>query len=379
MKARNGHSVSDVKRYLHLFALLVVLAAFVGLGALGAAENESATAASRLGRSSAASAHLALPKPLHGVPLTGLTGLRLLVADDPPFVFNIDTGTVTPVTGLNTHGNPVLAVSAVGRDAVIWLDRRHTGDVPRAEIYLVRHGTTKATRIATGWEFAAATDGRALWLLSYKDAHHCALSEVSLAGGTLGRSRPVACSTQLIDGGSSPVLVRGGAVVDPASGHTLLHASSLWVIADERALSSNNSGPPLTLSDLKTGSSRQLPWPSRIGSTDQAVVQPNGGLVALDFADPAYQGTGTQVTDAWLFDPTAGRFQHLPDMPATVDLKFTSMAWATGGRLVMLAGPGSGTPGRGVVAIWKPGQKQIAIRAVRLHARTSGSDAFVVW
>jgi hypothetical protein len=97
-------------------------------------------------------------------------------------------------------------------------------------------------------------------------------------------------------------------------------------------------------------------------------------LIAMDFADPAYQGSGTQVTDAWLLDPTTRRFSHLPGMPAAVSLKFTSMSWTTDGRLVMLAQIGS----RDAVAVWRPGKKQIALRTVRLPVRESGSDTFAI-
>jgi hypothetical protein len=366
-----------VERCLGLF-VLVGLAVAVCAGISQAAENGPTTDVNRLVGSATATTQLPPLRPLHGVQLTGATGLRLLVSDDPPFLLNLDTGTMTPVTGLNTLGNPALDVRSVGRDAVVWVDR-HTGKVPRAEIYLVRHGTTRATRIATGWEIASAASGHALWILSYRDAHHCALSEIGLDRRSLRSPRPVACSTRLIDSGSGPVLLQGGAVIDPASGHTLLHGASLWVIAHQRALTSNHSGAPLTLSDLRTGIRRRLPWPSRFAFTDQAVVQPRGGLVALDFATPAYDATGTQVTDVWLFDPTTGGFQHLPDMPAAVDLKFTSMAWTADGRLAILAGLSGGAAGRNLVAIWKPGQKQLAIRALQLPARTNGSDTFVAW
>lgn len=37
------------------------------------------------------------PAPLRGAPLQGETGLRLVVADNPPFVLDVDTGRVTPV------------------------------------------------------------------------------------------------------------------------------------------------------------------------------------------------------------------------------------------------------------------------------------------
>ena len=332
----------------------------------------------------------AVPGPLHGVPLAGSSGLRLLVSADPPVVLNVDTGAVRPVTGLNVKGNPVLSVLPVGSDAVVWLDRRAPSrSIPRAEIYVVRHGTTKATQIATGWQVASADGGRAIWLLSYKNAHHCTLSEIGLDGRPRQRARPVGCSSQLIDSGSGAVLVHGHRVTDPATGRTLLNTGSLWAIAGGRALTSTltstcpglsclGPGPPLTLIDLRTGTHWRLHWPSRIGFTDQAVVRPDGRLIALDFADPAYQGS-TQVTDVWLLDPASRRFRQLPDMPAAVHLKFTSMAWASDGRLVMLAQTGGPSRDRNLVAVWKPGQRQIALRPVRLPARNSGSDTFVIW
>lgn len=319
----------------------------------------------------------AVPPALHGVPLAGPTGLRLLVSADPPFVLNVDTGSVTPVTGLKATGNPVLTVLAVGGDAVIWVDRRPLSSrIPRAEIYLVRHGTAKATRIATGWQVAPADGGRAIWLVSFTNAHRCTLAELGLDGRVRQPARPIGCSTQLLDTGSGAVLVRGREIVDPASGRTILATRGIWTIAGGRALSSAVPGQPLALADLSTGMRWRLPWPSRIGSTDQAVVQPHGRLIALDFADPAYQGGGTQVTDIWLLDPATRRFQHLPDMPAAVDLKFTSMAWTADGRLVILAQTGGA---RHIVAVWKPGQRQIAVRPVRLPAHYAGSDTFVIW
>ena len=90
------------------------------------------------------------PAPLHGVPLAGHTGLRLLVANDPPLLVDVDSGQSTPVTGLQLRGDPVLSVLAVGKDAVVWVARRTRG-VLRAEIYVVRHGAAKATRLATAW------------------------------------------------------------------------------------------------------------------------------------------------------------------------------------------------------------------------------------
>ncbi|MGN6680915.1 MAG: hypothetical protein ACTHKL_24395 [Streptosporangiaceae bacterium] len=325
-------------------------------------------------------AQLAVPRALHGVPLAGPTGLRLLVSADPPYVLNVDTGALTPVTGLNVKGNPVLSVLAVGADAVVWLDRRDApGAIPRAEIYVIRHGTVTATQIATGWQVAPAAGGRAIWLVRYTDAHHCTLAELGLDGRARMPWRAISCSAQLLDTGSGTVLVRGHQVVDPATGRTLLTTGRLWAIAGGRALSSAGPGEPLTLTNLRTGQRWRLPWPSRIGGTDQAVVRPHGRLIALDFADAAYGEGGTQVTDAWLLDPVTRRFRHLPDMPAAVNLKFTSMAWYSDGRLVMLAQTNARGRPTNLIAVWKPGQQQIALRLVRLPARNNGSDTFLIW
>ena len=164
----------------------------------------------------------------------------------------------------------------------------------------------------------------------------------------------------------------------------LLHASNLWAIAGHLALTVGRPRHPLTLTDLATGARRALRWPSPIGGpqsgADQAALAPGGTLIALSFSDPAYHLTGTQVTDVWLLDPSTGRWQHLPGMPADVALKFTSMSWTSDGRLVMLAQtPTSGPASHVVIAIWRPGQESLAVRTVHIPARDSGSDSFIAW
>jgi hypothetical protein len=316
-----------------------------------------------------ASETTAVPRSLHGAPLSRLTGLRLLVADNPPYLLNVDTGQVTPV--LDVSGHPVLSVLQVGKDAVIWLDRRYL----RAEIYVVRRGTTKAVRLATAWSVAPAADGRAVWLKSYTDARHCTLREVGLDGRPRRRPRAVPCSTRLQDSRSGTVLMQGSSVVDPASGKTLLRTGGVWVIAGLFALTTTEPYRPLTVTDLRSSKRWRVPWPSRISGVDQAVVHAGSGLIAMDFAEPAYQGTGTQVADVWLLDPATRRLSQLPGMPAAVSLKFTSMSWTSDGRLVLLARSAR----RDVVAVWRPGWKHIAVRTVRLPIRgRSGSDTFAI-
>lgn len=323
------------------------------------------------------SAAAAEPAPLHGAPLTGKTGLRLLVASVPPLLVDVDSGHVARITGLPLQGRPVLSVSAVGKDAVVWLDRPSRG-VPRAEIYVVRHDATKATRLAAAWDVAPSSDGRAVWLKSFADARHCTLRELWLDGDDRRRARPVPCSTRVVDSGSGGLLVQGSSVVDPDSRRVILR-TGLWAMAGRFALIASKSGPAVL--NLRTGTRWRLRWPSQIGGAtsqggvDQAAVATDGKFIAVSFSDPAWQGGGTQVTDIWLLNPLTRRFQHLPDMPAAVSLKFTSMTWASRQRLVMLAQ----TAQHDVVAVWHPGQKQFHVRRVQLPERNSGSDSFVVW
>lgn len=361
---------------VRLLALLLVLATAAAAAASNAVREETAANTTILaGSSPTASAE---PRPLRGVPLTGSTGLRLLVANIPPFLLDVDTGRITHIRGLNVRGHAVLTVLAVGKDAIVWLDRNpFARKVPRAEIFVVRRGATRATRLATAWEVAPAADGSAVWLKAYEDAQHCTLRELALDGRERQSPRPVPCSTELVDAGAGALLIEGRSIVDPSTGETLLDATRLWGIVGEFAVTAEGSQGPLTLTDLRSGEAWRLRYPSRIGGpggTDEAAVR-GTKAIALSFSDPAYQLSGTQVTDVWLLDPAARRFRHLPDMPAAVSLKSTSMSWTSDGRLVMLAE----TDQRNVVAVWRPGQKRIRVRPVRLPARNSGSDAFVVW
>ena len=163
------------------------------------------------------------------------------------------------------------------------------------------------------------------------------------------------------------------AVVDPATAHTLIDASGVLALAGPFALMTSECCHPFAVIDLRSGESHDLPRPSELRGTDQVIVQPGATRIALGFGEPAYQGTGTQVIDVWIVDPATARAEHVPGMPAAVDLKFTSMEWTWDGRLVWLAR----SDGRRLVGVWRPGEPSIAVRAVRVPGRPGGSDSFV--
>ena len=327
--------------------------------------------------------------PLHGVPLDTATGLRLLVADDPaPFLFDVDRGTARPVTGLPSDGDRVVWVLPVGDDAVVVSDRTCNG-CPDAGVYRVGHDTTVATRLGAALDVVAAGDGRAVWLLGHQARTGCALREVGLDGRPRRPARPFPCTTRLVGETSAGLLVMTGPSADGSDWRSVLvepagRATSRLPVPAAQAvagggrlvLGSAGPGQPLTLADLHGGASYRLAWPSRLEvGIDEVRVHPNGRLVVVGFADPALPGGG-QGLDEWLLDTATRRWRQLPDMPAEVALKFTSMSWTGDGRLVFLARTADAGD---VVAVWRPGQPRIAVGKVELPTRSGGSDSFVAW
>ena len=313
----------------------------------------------------------------------GPTGLRLLVASNPPLVLDVDSGRVRSVTGLPTAPHQVLWVRPAGGDALVMVDPPRPGQkLPGEQIYVVRHGTSAAKLLGTGSGIAPSADGRAMWVSAYADRRHCRLRAVGLDARVRRAARPFPCGW-LDPGGSLGLILHRRTrddLVDLDSLRTLLHAPRILAVAGTHVLIEDRA-KGLMLVDTATGKRQRLPWPSSIGGgtsqggTDEAAVDASGNLLALGFSDPAYGGGGTQVTDVWLLDAETADLRELPDMPAIVSLKFTSWAWAGDGRLVFLAETVGGT----VVGVWKPGDQRIAVKRVQLPARNSGSDSFVPW
>lgn len=262
------------------------------------------------------------PAPLRGIPLEEATRLRLLVADNPPFVLDVDSGRAQRVAGIRrAEGAIVTGLERAGNGALVTID--HAG---RGAVYVLGAAATRARLLAEGIEAAPARDGRSALVLVRQSPGRCVLRTLPLAGGAATSSRPRSCAAHL----------------DAAKRRALARL--------------------------------RLPWPSALRGRDESVLQPGGRLVALGFADPAWGGSGTQVADVWLFDRDSRTAQQLPDMPAIVSLKFTSMSWADDGRLVFLAE----SERRNVVGVWTPGEERIRVKAVRIPQRTGGSDSFVV-
>jgi hypothetical protein len=320
------------------------------------------------------------PVPLRGVPLRGKTGLRLLVADKPPFVLDVDREIVTPLRGVpSTERGTVLIVGVGGRAAVV-VAAREWG---RAQLYAVRSSGTPAALLGSGVEVAPSADGRSVWVKSFARRSKCTLRQLGLDGRVMRAPRAIPCAFTIAPGGSLGLVVSRTRVIDPLTGRTVYRTSSgsfntplgIVAVAGKKLVLDDGPGRDLTLLDSVTGTRRRLPWPSTPGGLDQPAVDPQGRFVALAFANPSWTSAEGQLLDLWLLDTQTAKLTQLPGMPAFVALKRTNMAWTQGGRLVLLAE----SAGKDMVAVWQPGHKHLALKTVRLPDRSeSGSDSFAL-
>jgi hypothetical protein len=308
------------------------------------------------------------PAPIRGAPLPDETGLRLVVADNPPFVLDIDTGRATPVPGVRPQSRGTVRVVGVGgRAAVVDASAvyRH------ANFYAVRGRAARVSELGTGADVAPAPDGRSVWVKSFANARRCTLRQLGLDGQAIRAPRAFPCASTLYPAGSLGLVVNRTRVFDPRTGHTLLRTR--WGVLAGAGRTLVLAGPTKTLIVLDTtsGAQRRMPWPSTLIGLDYPAVDPLGRYVALAFGSP---GHTNQVLDVWVLDSKTKALTQLPGMPAFVALKRTSLAWTDDGRLVLLGH----SSGRDVVAVWRPGDKRLAVKTIDLPERDGSSDSFAV-
>jgi hypothetical protein len=310
------------------------------------------------------------PVPLRGTPLRGETGLRLLIAANPPVILDIDTGRAKPLPGVRPMNRGTLTIVGIaGRVAVVVARsaRRH------ADLYAVRGREPRVSALGTGTDVIPAPDGRSVWVKSFTSASQCALRRTRLDGRQIRAPRAFPCASTIYPAGSLGVIVNRTHVIDPLTGRTILRTR--WGVLATAGAKLVLAGPnnQLTLLDATTGVQQRLTRPSKLALDDPA-VDPRGRFVALAFANPAWKAK--QILDVWLLDTKTAKLKHLPGMPALVSLKRTSMAWTDDGRLVLLGE----SSGRDVVAVWRPGQRHLAGKTVDLPERgESGSDSFALF
>jgi hypothetical protein len=314
------------------------------------------------------------------------------VANDPePFVLDVDSGVIQPVMGLPADGDRSVHVESVGEDAVVVSRRdcRGSGCDADSVVYLVRHGRTVATRLGAASDVESSRDGRGVWLLARQDSIHCTLGQVGLDGHPRRRARPVPCESVLIDELPAGLLVYvsgSGSGAGPYS--ALVTADGAFrrlprvvdgVAGGDLVLSTVEPGRLVALTDLRSGVSHRLRWPSTLKDHVMGLIDahPEGRLVSVAFY-PAHSGA-EQTLDLWLLDITSRGWQQVPDMPLRLGPSKPQATWTADGRLLLLAGLAD-DPASGLVAVWRPGQPRIAVRRVRLPEPGPPSGfRFVIW
>ncbi len=306
--------------------------------------------------------------PLAGVPFRAASHLHLLVASNPPFVLDVDTGRIDPVRVPAVMRRGALSVTPIAGDAGVIV-----AGYPKAQIYVLRARRARPTFLGIGRYAVPSGDGRSVWIKSVGSSA-CLLRQVGLDGHQIGQAQPFACNSTIQFGGSLGLVVDRTRVVDPLTGQTLLTTRYGVLAAAGKRLVLAGPEREFTLLDTATGTERTLPSPSIIYDHDEPSADYQGRHVALAFGDPAWRQGSRQALDVWSLDTQTGELTHVPGMPAFVDLKFTSMEWTRDGRLVFLAE----NDRKGLVAIWKPGAARLEVKPVRLPERTSGSDSFAL-
>ncbi|MBA2457479.1 MAG: hypothetical protein H0V43_00830 [Gemmatimonadales bacterium] len=317
------------------------------------------------------------PIPLRGTALDSDTGLRLLVPDNPPFVLDVDSGTAIP-SSVPALSRGTLRILGVGGRAAVVVG---SSVRKRADLYGVRGRDARVSKLGTGAHVWPAADGRSVWVQSVVSDSRCTLRRMGLEGRQLRAPRPFPCAVDSDPAAGWLGLVsRRTRVLDPQTGRLVLRtrwgvhavAGTTLVLAGP-ATGVVTSSHQFTLLDATTRSERRFRWPSILLYHDAPAVDPRGRFVALAFADPT-TSFGGQVLDVWLVDTLTGKLTQLPGMPALVSLKRTSMAWTDDGRLVLL----SGRNGRYVVAVWRLGQRRLALKTVQLAELDAGSHSFAI-
>jgi len=329
-------------------------------------------------------------RPSLGVPLRSPSGLRLLLAGDPtPFVLDVDTGAIQPLAGLPTDEDRSAHVESVGEDAVVVSRRDCRGSDCDADsvVYLMRHGGTVATRLGAALDVEASSDGLGVWLLSRQDATHCVLGQVGLDGRQRRPTRSMPCESVLIEELPAGLLVYGSPPRNGGDPYSALVTADgavrrLPEVVDGEAggdlvLSTVEPGRLIALTDVGSGTSHRLPWPSRLDDHVMGLIggHPNGRLAHVAFY-PALDGA-EQTLDVWLLDLPTRRWQQLPDMPLRLAPSKPQLRWTADGRLLLLAGHADDPAG--VVAVWRPGEPRIAVRQVRLPGPVPNGFRFAIW
>jgi hypothetical protein len=327
--------------------------------------------------STQAAATSAAPSDVQGstVALRPRTGLRLLVADAPaPFVLDLERGTEQSISGLPRRGPRGVGVLALGDHALV-LSHRLCTRCRHVDAYVLRRGSTAASRLGVALQVVPSWEGQAVWTLARRSPGRCVIQELGLDGRPRAGGRAASCRTGLVAELPAGLLVTAtgplgrnahSALLGPGRSVVRLRDPQPRPVVGNLVLLGLDRRSPLILQDARSGDTHRLPWPAGPGySLGDVAGEPNGRRAIVEFArySPEHR------LDLWLLDTATRRWQRLPGMPARLVPKATDVEWTPDGRVVILSGD--------VLQVWRPGEPRVAVSRVK-PPKKPGSE-FVVW
>ena len=290
--------------------------------------------------------------PIEGALLARADAPKLLVAAERPFIFDVSSGAIRLVGGLPPADGPFTALGASRSGAVLVSTR--TG-----RVYGVKAFGTHVESLGVALRAIPAARGGRIWLLARGRGTSCTIRLVSLAGLLLRGARPFSCG--LAEAGwPLGIITRRRQVVNPMSGRVVFRSrQAILGVAGNSVvqLIQTRTGPRIAVTDPVSGHTRAVGGNAGFISAEYG-TSPDGLRLLL------WRG-GPFVLAASTLDVGTATISLLPGMPARAYFKHTGFSWAPNGDLVVLAESG----GRTIVAVWRPGDRMLRVRAVSIPDR----------
>jgi len=227
---------------------------------------------------------------------------------------------------------------------------------------------------------APSADGGGVWVSEYRGRTRCTLREQGLDGRTRRSPRAIPCGVEPLLETPLGLWVSRWVNIYTLAGREVDFTEPTYALLDPRTLREKASYPEalvmgayhaltmddqehdVMLRDLRTGSAMPLTKPADLSffvfksEFPMGRVSPDGRYAVVRLGSAS---NDPQIIDLWVLDLSTGGWQHMPGMPVYGGLKFSSEAWAPDGRLVMLGYYGVD---KRVLATWRPGDPQVAVR-----------------